>query len=136
MKFSAAAFRSELFSLPWNGSERHPESLLVFLFHRMEFREFASIFVPRSGIQSCFLFHGRVQFSTEFRKFASIVVPWNGIPRVFVLRNIPEFRQKYVTIYAFNSVFFGITFSEIPNPTSILFLASLLLLASLLTLVL
>jgi hypothetical protein len=59
MKFSAAAFRSELFSLLWNGSERHSES---FFFHRMEFREFASIFVPRNGIQSCFLFHGRIQY--------------------------------------------------------------------------
>jgi hypothetical protein len=28
----------------------------------MDFREFAFIFVPRSGIQSCFLFHGKVQY--------------------------------------------------------------------------
>jgi hypothetical protein len=37
-----------------------------------EFREYASIFVPRNGIPSCFLFSGRVR---------------NGIPEVSVPRN-------------------------------------------------
>jgi hypothetical protein len=59
----------------WNGSEQNSESLLLFLFHRMEFRvvffsaegfgsecrEFASICIPRNGIPCCFLFHGRIR---------------------------------------------------------------------------
>ncbi len=66
MKFSAAAFCSELFSLAQNGSEQHSESLLLFFFHGTEFqvvfsstewfgteiREFASIFVPRVPAQT------------------------------------------------------------------------------------
>ncbi len=77
---------SELFSLPRNGSEQNSESLLLFLFHVTEFwdvfssadgfgtdfRKYASIFVPRNGIPSCFLFRGRVR---------------NGIPEVSVPRN-------------------------------------------------
>ncbi len=43
------------------------ESWLLFLFHRTEFREFASIFVPWKGISNCFLFCRMIQ---------------NGIPRV------------------------------------------------------
>jgi hypothetical protein len=70
--------------LPRHASERNSESLLLFLFHGMEFRVvfsseewfgtvfqvFASIFVPRNGIPSFFLFHGMVQ---------------NGIPQVLLL---------------------------------------------------
>jgi hypothetical protein len=62
------------------------ESLFLFWFHGTEFRvvfssaegfgtelwEFASFFVPRNGIPSCFLFRGRVR---------------NGIPRFSVQRN-------------------------------------------------
>jgi hypothetical protein len=36
LEFSAAAFCSELFFLPQNGSERNSESLLLFLFHETE----------------------------------------------------------------------------------------------------
>jgi hypothetical protein len=102
LKYSAVAFCSELVSLPRNGSERHSErifkfflngsernseNLHLFWFHGTEFRvvfssqegfgtdlwEFDSIFVPRNGIPSCFLFRGRVR---------------NGIPRFSVPRNI------------------------------------------------
>ncbi len=79
----------KLFSLPRNGSEKHSESLLLFLFHGTnlrvvfsstevfgtEFQEFASIFVPRNGISSCFLFHGRIR--NRIREFS-----------------VPEFHQK------------------------------------------
>ncbi len=40
---------------PRHASERNSESLLLFLFHGTEFREFASIFVPRYRIPSLFL---------------------------------------------------------------------------------
>ncbi len=67
---TAAAFCSELFSLPRNGSERNSEILLLLLFHGTvfpvvyssaegfgrEFREVASFYVPRNGIPSYFLF--------------------------------------------------------------------------------
>ncbi len=87
-----------------------------------EFRQFGSIFFPRNGIPSCFLFwwrirkgimrvffyfciHGkefRVVFSSaevfgrEFREFASIFVQRNGIPSCFLFRGrvrngIPRF---------------------------------------------
>ncbi len=107
-----------LFSLPLKSSEGNTESLLLFWFHGMEFwvvfssaeefgrefREFASILVPRNGFPSCFLFG----FGREFREFASIFVQrngipscflscWrvrNGIPRAFCSAEQPEFRQK------------------------------------------
>ena len=77
---------SELCSLPRNGSERNSENLHLFWLHGTKFRvvfssaegfgpelwEFASIFVPRNGIPSYFLFRGRVR---------------NGIPRFSVPRN-------------------------------------------------
>jgi hypothetical protein len=94
LKFFCCSERnSELCSLPRNGSERNgngternSENLHIFWFHGPEFRvvfssaegfgtdlwEFASIFVPRNGIPSCFLFRGRVR---------------NGIPRFSVPRN-------------------------------------------------
>jgi hypothetical protein len=65
-----------------------------------EFREFASIFVQRNGIPSCFLFRGKVR---------------NGIPRFSVPRNIRNSVGNNHSVY---SVFRGIIFwSEIPNPT-------------------
>jgi hypothetical protein len=80
-------------SLPRNGAERNSDSLFLFLFHGTEFRvvfssaegfgtefrEYASNFVPRSGIPSYFLFRGRVR---------------NGIPRGFCSAEQPEFRRK------------------------------------------
>ncbi len=39
-----------------------------------------SIFVPRNGILSCFLFWGMVQ--NGFREFVSIFVPGHGIPSI------------------------------------------------------
>jgi hypothetical protein len=77
---------SELCSLTRNGWERNSENLHLFWLHGTEFRvvfssaeefgtelwQFASIFVPRNGIQSCFLFRGRVR---------------NGIPKISCSRN-------------------------------------------------
>jgi len=79
--FCCTERNSGLCSLPRNGSEWNSENL-----HGTEFRvvfssaegfgtelwEFASIFVPRNGIPSYFLFRGRVR---------------NGIPRFSVPRN-------------------------------------------------
>jgi hypothetical protein len=56
----------ELFSLPWNGSERNSESFLVF-FHGMEFLVSSST----------------EWFRKEFREFASISVPRYRIPSIF-----------------------------------------------------
>ncbi len=84
--FSCTKRNSKLCSLPRNSSEQNSKTLHLFWFHRMESRdvfssaegfgtelwEFASIFVPRNGIPSCFLFRGRVR---------------NGIPRLSVPRN-------------------------------------------------
>jgi hypothetical protein len=83
----------ELFSLPRNGLERNFENLRLFLVQGTEFqvvfssaegfgtefREYASIFVPRNGIPSCYLFRGKVR---------------NGIPRGFCSAEQPEFRRK------------------------------------------
>ncbi len=79
--FCCTEMNSGLCSLPRNGSEWNSENL-----HGTEFRvvfssadgfgtelwEFASIFVPRNGIPSSFLFHGRVR---------------NGIPEFSVPHN-------------------------------------------------
>ncbi len=84
--FDSTERNFQLSSLPGNGSERNSESLHLFWFHGTEFRvvfssvkwfgtescEFASIFVPRNGIPSYFLFRGRAR---------------NGIPRFSVPRN-------------------------------------------------
>jgi hypothetical protein len=84
--FCCTERNTELCSLPRNGSKRNSENLHLFWFHGTEFRvvffsgegfgtelwEFTSIFVPRNGIPSCFLFCGRVR---------------NGIPRFSVPRN-------------------------------------------------
>ena len=84
--FCCTERNSELCSLPRNSSERNSENLHLFWFHGTEFRvvfsaaewfgtdlwEFSSIFVPRNGIPSYFLFRGRVR---------------NGIPRFSVPRN-------------------------------------------------
>ncbi len=77
-----------------------------------EFRQFASIFFPRNGIPSCFLFRWRIRkgilrvffyfcirgkefrvvfssaevFGREFREFASIFVQRNEIPSCFLFR--------------------------------------------------
>ncbi len=74
---------------------------LLFLFHRTEFLLFSlqlrirnviprvpSIFVPRNGILSCFLFRGRVR---------------NGILRVFCSAEQPEFHPKYPFVPAISS---------------------------------
>jgi hypothetical protein len=74
---------------------------LLFLFHRTEFWVFSltqriqnvipivpSIFVPRNGILSCFLFRGRVR---------------NGIRRVFCSAEQLEFRWKYPFVPAIPS---------------------------------
>jgi hypothetical protein len=92
--------------LPRHASERNSESLLLFLFHGMEFRVvfsseewfgtvfqvFASIFVPRNGIPSFFLFHGMVQ---------------NGIPQVLLLNMFhgTEFRAFFSSGERFRTEF-------------------------------
>ncbi len=60
-----------------------------------EFREFASILVPRNGILRCILFR-RKGFGTELWAFDSFFVPRNGIPSCFLFRGrvrngIPRF---------------------------------------------
>ncbi len=84
--FCCTEMNSELCSLPRNDSERNSGNLHLIWLHGTEFRvvfssaegfgtelwEFASIFVPRNGIPSYFLFRGRVR---------------NGIPRFSVPRN-------------------------------------------------
>ncbi len=124
-----------------NASKWNFESLLVFLFHRIEFRvlfssaegfgteswEFASIFVIPNGIPSIFLFRGipRVCFyfcctvqSSKHFFFHEMV--WNGIPRDFCSTEQSEFRRNSATnqncfVYSvFREIFF---LSEIANPT-------------------
>ncbi len=106
-------------SLPLKGSEGNSEILLLFLFHGTEFRDvfssaegfgrefrdFASISVPRNGIPRCFLFRGRV---------------WNGIPRNSVPRNS---RNSVGNNHLFRQFRLPRNFflSEIPNPNPIPF---------------
>ncbi len=76
------------------GSDRNYESLLLFLFHKTEFRV-----VVRNGIPSCFLFRRRVR---------------NGIPS-FLFLGTAEIPSE-ITICSVYSVFRGIIFLlEIPN---------------------
>ncbi len=110
----------ELFSLPWNGSERNFESLLLFLLHGTEFRavsssaerfgrefrEFASISVLRNGIPSCFLFCWRIlkgiprvcfYFWTTGRNSELFSRPRKGLERIsgnFCSAEQSEFRRK------------------------------------------
>jgi hypothetical protein len=83
----------ELFSLLLKDSERSPESLLLFLLYRTEFRAFfssaefqesASIFVPLYRVPSIFFFHGMF---------------WNGIPRDFCSTEQPEFRRNELKLF-------------------------------------
>jgi hypothetical protein len=107
----------------WKGI---PSCILFRGMVQKEFREFASILVPRNGISSCVLFRRR-----ELWEFTSIFVPRNGIPSCFLFRGriwngIPRFSvplnngiPSEITICSVYSVFRGIFFlSEIPNPTS------------------
>jgi hypothetical protein len=71
--FCSTEWNLELFSLPWKGSARNSESLLLFLLHGTEFREFQ--FCGTDGIPSeitnCAVnsvFHG----ITFFRKFPTL----------------------------------------------------------------
>jgi hypothetical protein len=84
-------FRVVFSSAKWFGTDS--KGLLLFLFNGTEFRVifssaegfgtkfgwYASIFVPRNGIPSCFIFRGKVQ---------------KGIPRGFCSVEQPEFRRK------------------------------------------
>jgi hypothetical protein len=66
------------------------------------FREFASIFIPRNGIPSCFLFRGRARNGISRVCFYFVLrngIPscslfrgrvWNGIPRGFCSKEQPE----------------------------------------------
>jgi hypothetical protein len=84
---------SEYFSPLQNDLEWYSESFLFPRWFRMEFREFASIFLQWYRIPSIFLLCGMVH---------------NGIPRIFCSAEQPEFRRF---------VFRGIIFkSEIANP--------------------
>ncbi len=90
-RFVLHGTESELFSLPWNGSERYSESLIIFLFHRTEFRV---VFSSEEG------------FGTEFLGYASIFVPRNGIPNCFSSAEglETEFREVSVPQNSRNSV--------------------------------
>ncbi len=81
LKYSAAAFCSELISLPRNGSGRHSESLVLFFV------------AARTGIPSCDLFRGMVR---------------NGIPRICIsfgsmernseLCSLPQVRNRIMGV--------------------------------------
>jgi hypothetical protein len=93
-----------------------PRFCFYFLLHKKEFRvvfssaewfgtelwEFASFFVPRNGIPSCFLFRGRVR---------------NGIPRFSVQRNN---RNSVGNDHLFRlfRLRWNYFLSETPHPTS------------------
>ncbi len=113
--FCCTERNSELCSLPRNGLERNSENFHLFWFHGTEFqvvfsssegfgtelREFISIFGPRNGIPSCFLFRGRVR---------------NGIPRFSLPRNNRNSVENNLLfrLFRFPRNFF---LSEIHNPT-------------------
>jgi hypothetical protein len=91
-----------------------------------EFREYASSFVPRNGIPSCFLFHGRERNSesmllflfhgTEFRVVFSSVEGFGTEFRRFLFRGTAGIPSE-ISICSDYSFFRGIIFlSEIPNP--------------------
>jgi hypothetical protein len=87
--FGSTEWNSEFCSFPQKGSEQNYGSLLLFLFHGMEFRV---------------VFSFAEEFETEFRDF--LFRGTTGIP-------------SEITICSVYSVFRGIIFlSEIPNPNS------------------
>ncbi len=69
----------------------------------MEFWEFASVFVPRNGILSCFLFRRLV--GMEFQEFASLFVLWNIIPSCFLLGGIFSNGIRRVCFYRIASIY-------------------------------
>ena len=104
---------SSFFSAEWFGTE---------------FREFASIFVPRNGIPSCFFFRWSVRKGiqrdifyfllngTEFRVLFSSAEGFGTEFRDFLLRGTTGIPLE-ITSCSVDSVFRGIIFlSEIPNP--------------------
>ncbi len=106
---------SSFFSAEWFGTE---------------FRDFASIFVPRNGISSCFLFRWGVRKGiprdcfyflfngTEFRILFSSAEGFGTEFRDFLFRGTAGIPSE-ITICSVYSVFRGIIFlSEIPNPSS------------------
>jgi hypothetical protein len=109
--FCSTERNSESFSLLLKDSEQNPESLLLFLLCRTEFRAFfssaefqesASIFVPLYRVPSIFFFHEMV---------------WNRIPRDFCSTEQPDSAGANQNCFVY-SVFRGIIFlSEISNPT-------------------
>ncbi len=104
LKFSVAAFCSELLSSPQNCSECHSESLLLFLFHGTEIR------VAFSSTEG---------FGTEFRVVVSSAEGFGTEFRDFLFRGTAGIPSE-ITICSVYSVFRGIIFlSEIPNPRSV-----------------
>ncbi len=106
---------SSFFSAEWFGTE---------------FREFASIFVPRNGIPSCFLFRWSVRKGiqrdifyfllngTEFRVLFSSAEGFGTEFRDFLFRGTAGIPSE-ITLCSVYSAFRGIIFlSEIPNPNS------------------
>ena len=96
---------------------------------RTEFREFASIFVPRNGIPSCFFFRCSVRKGiqrdifyfllngTEFRVLFSSAEGFGTEFRDFLFRGTAGIPSE-ITLCSVYSVFRGIIFmSEIPNPS-------------------
>jgi hypothetical protein len=55
---------------------------------RMEYREFAFVFVPRTELRV--VFFSAEWFKTEFQVFASIFVPRNRIPSCFLFRRMVQ----------------------------------------------
>ena len=118
--FVSTERNSELFSLPLKCSEGNSESSLLFLFNGTEFRvvfysvewfgtefrEFASILVPRNGIPSCVLFRRRVRnrimgvcfyFCSTEQNSELFSLPRKGSERnseIFCSAEQPEFRRK------------------------------------------
>ncbi len=142
LKFSAAAFCSQMFFLPRNGSERNSESLLLFLFHETEDLKKGQggagcespaqrfLVAPYSVISELFslplkdsegnsesllllLFHG-----TEFRVVFPSAEGFGTEYRKFLFRGTVGIPSE-ITICSVYSVFRGIILlSEIPNPSS------------------
>ncbi len=70
---------SELFSLPWKGSVRNSESLLLFLFHSTEIQAF---------------FSSAEWFGTEFREFSVSWNIWNSNCSIYSVRGIIFFLSE------------------------------------------
>jgi hypothetical protein len=98
LKFLAAEFCVEQFSLPRNGSERNSESLLLYFFHGTELRV---VFSSAEG------------FGREFREYASIFVSTERNSELFSLQlKCLEGNSKSSLLFLFNGTEFRVVFSS------------------------